>query len=296
MRIWVVFFLFSSVIACAPGSHGADRTEAEPPQDGHEGGQGGGRSDEMPDSGSSSTTDHIDGAPLPSQLRDAEPAMGDVSSLDRGLVCDPRWLMCDDFEQGALGMQWSPVRDNGGTVTVDGTRAFHGRRSVRLATPETNNSGAGIRLHQALRGLKANRLWGRGYFFFARRTPTNHVDYIRGEGRTGYVAVGAYDNAFAGFYYGPSGDYPSLWFYKGTKRLIKDGGWVCLEWSFDGVAGRAEAMIDGMELPQTLIDRAPDNKAVIFPSFDALFLVVPRGHEVWIDAVAVDDERVGCPS
>jgi hypothetical protein len=78
------------------------------------------------------------------------------------------------------------------------------------------------------------------------------------------------------------------------------GAWRCMEFMFDGVASEARVFRDGIEIVDARGDSPLEGVDFSMPSFDGIHIgfahyqFLDRGFDVWIDGVALDDERIGC--
>ena len=74
--------------------------------------------------------------------------------------------------------------------------------------------------------------------------------------------------------------------------------WTCLEWHYDGPTDTMELFVDGMPIDEVSVVGQGDGCIThdtgdhwFAPTFDTMRL----GWQMWIDDVALDDERIGCP-
>jgi hypothetical protein len=227
----------------------------------------------------------------------------------------------------------TPFRDetgnSGATVTIDTTRAFSGTQSVHVSAP----AGAAYRrgyfaIHGAPVFPKAAReMYGR-LMVWLESAPTAqqaggsvHWTLLQGEGRSAndeYNAIYRYGGQHQGGL-GLMANYETTpptrsdcWQH--SKTALPVAQWACVEWHFVGPTNEMEFWLDGESLADLhVVDRGRGDESGCLhdddlggqwlapPAFQSLYIgweryQVPEGdRNVWIDDVAVSENRIGCP-
>lgn len=86
-----------------------------------------------------------------------------------------------------------------------------------------------------------------------------------------------------------------------TPQLVPKT-WICVEWMFAGGAGKNESRLfwEGVERPKMHAQTAWFESLHTMPTFDSVYLgwaiyqPIGKPYEVWIDDVAIGDERIRC--
>jgi hypothetical protein len=245
-------------------------------------------------------------------------------------------LLCDDFESyatgGPPGGKWSTTQ-NGGTVTIDTTRAYNGKRSVKIAAAaSTGSRSVMIALNGAgLLPVTGNVIYGRMMFWLASAPQTSvHWTFIDGQGLVPgqtYHSVYRYggqlpvDNGsmFVGSELMASYDTPDSYstppvgpatdcYLQSNARVVPVGVWTCAEWSFDGpndtmhfwMNGTADADLTMNGTGQGCTSQ-PSTYKWLAPSFQRVDLgwesyQADDARDFWIDDVAIGTQRIGCPA
>ena len=241
-------------------------------------------------------------------------------------LCPEGTLFCDDFEEDALGQApgspWA-ASTNGGTVAVDGTRAFSGTKSV-LATAPTGASFRrayiGLDAASGIFPAAATGMYGRAMFWFEAAPSEVHWTMIQAEG----PATTPPDPAHAAQYrYGGQHDAGRLMANYETNNgvatdcyahaqttIMPTGRWACFEWHFVVATNEMQLWLDGTDVAgMHIVDRgegcagqATAGQWVAPPAFTNLYLGYERYQawandlRMWVDGVAVSTERIGCPA
>jgi len=225
--------------------------------------------------------------------------------------CTPDLLLCEDFEAASLDTTRWQIQSSGANPVIDDTRAARGMRSVHFATDDN-----GLSLIHTTEPFPVanNRYYGRLFVWFDSM-PTapewahwtiaaSETDADDTEIRVG----GQYDNTInrfgVGTDHGPTGDWTNLDEDPGDPVPVRT--WVCVEWLHDGAADVTDFWWDGVARPSlhtTATDHGGSSSAeYLMPDIDSMFVgwwlyqagTVPDHFDVWIDEVAIDDERIGC--
>jgi hypothetical protein len=240
---------------------------------------------------------------------DTGPPVGDCSTA----------LLCEDFEaypagQGPAG-PWT-VDTAQASVVIDETRAVSGARSVRITTED--GEGTYRRAFMSVTGapvfpLDGNVMYGRMMIWLtAAPEGSVHWTNIQGEGDVegmGFRGLSRYGGQHDGRLmanYETSGISTDCWQHSDTT--IPVGQWACFEWRFNGPNDEMNFWLDGAPLDDLTVigmgEGCGGNDAGGYwysPIYDTLRLgwehyQATSGKELWIDDVAVDVERIGCPA
>jgi hypothetical protein len=244
---------------------------------------------------------------------------GDPFSTDRALFfgaarCPPDVLFCEDFESDAVGQPpdaavWTT---NDERVVVDDAQAARGTQALHVVTRSLEA------LHFASTNVPfpalERRMFGRLFFYVnpPRPAPFNHWTVVEavgptpegGDGRMRYGGIlqPPATNHFL-FNYDIWGPQPPGFHEVGAEDQtdIADATWHCIEWVFDVDARSAQFFLDAVEQPAYEAQGSIDGIDLSFPPMAELnigwAIYQDLGGEEWdvfVDEVAVDDERIGC--
>lgn len=236
----------------------------------------------------------------------------DDSTGAPGLGCaNTALLVCEDFEGATLGGYpdgWDLRATGtwlGGGMGVADDAAYRGTQSLRLDGAE---NGAQWLAYQGELGELATQHFGR--MFVRVQTPAPwpadgvlHGDFFEargpyGEGNVNSVRWGIVENTEQFFQWIYNVQRSSDEFATGTPYTYQwDGEWFCMEWHHDQTTQAATLWLDGAEVTE-LTQSADLNPEI--PVYDdisvgwANYQVANPPFVVWIDEVALDDERIGC--
>jgi hypothetical protein len=223
-------------------------------------------------------------------------------------------LVCDDFEANAAGA--SPAMWNvdigpagAGTVKVDTTRAFSGTKALRITVASQQDHDRAF-ITRSLTGLlPSNAFFGRMMIWVVATPPGNvHWDNIRAQGvipggtlQAQYnYGGGSSTGNLMGNYYTTSSD---CW--KTSKSKLTTGRWACVEWQYDGTSDELRYWLDNQAVADLTVlqkgDGCTGTNLWRAPTFEKLSLgwynaqASPVPIEMWMDDVAIDTKRVGCP-
>jgi hypothetical protein len=260
--------------------------------------------------------------------RDA--GLDDASSNDAGTAdagsdaglgdCTGR-LLCDDFEGYAVGGPpggpWA-VSTNAATLVVDDARAASGTHAIHIVTGDA--SGTYRRAFLSVEGapffpLPHDEMWGR-LRIYAVTLPglgaAVHWTNVQAEGpipsMSGVTALYRYggmndDRWIAN--YETSGASSDCW--RNSATAMQAGRWVCMEWHFASETNTMELFVDGARIDDAAIAGRGDG--CVSPSWTSDWLggswttlrvgwehyQTTDSHEVFVDDVAMDTARIGCP-
>ena len=256
---------------------------------------------------------------------------GMAGSMGMGVVgelCPEGALFCDDFEDDNVGQApaapWRNSSGSGGLVSVGTDRAFSGARAVHATAPTgANYRRAYFALDQGSSPIfpgAALEMYGRAMMFLEETPDTAiHWTFVQGEGRS------ADDTHNALYRYGgqQQGGAGLMANYETTMPVRSDcyqhsdttmpaAQWTCVEWRFVVGSNEMQLWLDGTDVSDIhVIDRGEgcvfdepplDGEWLAPPAFQSLYLgwehYQQPGNDInlWVDAVAVSNERLGCPA
>jgi len=258
-----------------------------------------------PDGPRAAAPDAAAAEPAPA-ARDASAAAPDTRAPDAASApvatvdCKTAKL-CDDFEAYPAGAApqgaWKATTGNGGTLTVDTSKAWSGTKSLHITTPG-GGARAVITQGKPLLPLEGNNLYGRMMMFFVQPPFTTHYTLVRasgplpGGGNATY-SLGGFSKANVLFNYQP-GD-----LLRWGKGVWPANQWTCVQWQFDGGKDEARVWLDGQPLTDMTVSKATKDWPA--PSFQTLAIGFENccasdvKVQLWIDDVAVDDKPIDCP-
>lgn len=241
----------------------------------------------------------------------------DAGTPDAGGAPCASARFCDDFETYDAGARpsgpWT-VSVSGGDARIDDTKAFSGGQSVRLTT---DGQAAYRRAFISLTGapvfpIPGNVMFGRLMMWLtAPPTQTTHWTNIQGEGPVpnqsyrSEVRYGGQVSQHLMANYDTSGVASDCWQHSTT--VIPSGRWACFEWRYDAPNDTMNLWVDGVAIDAlTVVGQGSGcishdtGDHWYFPTFDTLRLGWEHYQtsdpiELWLDAVAVDTQRIGCP-
>lgn len=221
-----------------------------------------------------------------------------------GAGCEGRDLLfCDDFESGALdASRWSAIdAREGSSGRVSETHAFEGTHALELDLGTADGARA-LLSPQGLFPMATNRVYGRFYLYTSPAVDMVHSFLLN--------ATGTLDGGRA--YYGLHSNQgrlnsryvaPAITVHGGLKAIgthhLPEDTWVCVELLFDGEANEIQFWFDGVEDPDMRVTSDAD-PPWIAPPFTRIemgfhtFQAAGAPFSVFYDAVAFDDERIGC--
>ncbi|MCA9603295.1 MAG: hypothetical protein KC417_14780 [Myxococcales bacterium] len=253
---------------------------------------------------------------------DAAVDAGDTPTLP---ACDTAWL-CDDFEGYTAGSmpngRWSASVANGGTVSIDTTRAASGTKSVHFsinAGADSNDTYRRAMMQVGQQGTVisgSNVVWGRMKMYLSA-VPTYpgsnavHWTAIQGDGTVegmGFRAFYRYGGMNGQKWlanYETSGVGSDCW--NNAQSLAPVGKWACVEWRYNGPNDEMNLYVDGQALnDMTVVGQGAGcishgtGDKWYAPKFDIMKLgwesyqYMTNHVDLWIDDVAIDDQRIGC--
>jgi len=226
-------------------------------------------------------------------------------------------LICDDFESytGMPAGPWKVTKTSFGTVSIDGTQHRSGTKAVKFTT----SGGSGSDFYQLayisaekIFPVANNAFYGRMMFYVTKAANDGvHWTNIEGEGpaaqgiTNALVRYGGQQQQRLMANYDTVGKASDCWQHSATK--IPEAKWMCMEWYFDGATNTQKFWLDGQSIADlTVTDygegclKQDTGEKWIYPSFTRLNLgwgsyVKDDPREAWIDDVAIDTKKIGCP-
>ncbi|HEY3472194.1 MAG TPA: cellulose-binding domain-containing protein [Amycolatopsis sp.] len=219
-------------------------------------------------------------------------------------------VLCDDFEQQtgtAPGAPWTVGAANcqgTGTVTVDGSVAHSGTRSVKVA-------GQGGYCNHAFFGsglTTSGPLFGRFWVRHTTPLPAGHVTFLAmrdaTDGRD--LRAGGQNRALQWNRESDDATLPAQ-SPAGVALSVPlpTGTWSCFEFRLDGAAGQLRTWLDGTEVAGLVVDGVPTadvDQQWLARSWHPSVTDLRLGWEsyggdadtLWFDDVAVSTSRIGC--
>jgi hypothetical protein len=247
-------------------------------------------------------------------------ADGSSSSGDTGLApgdCSAA-LFCEDFEDDAAmqppGAPWT-VSTQQGSLVVDDSMAYSGSQAVHIEIE--GGEGSYRRAFMSIEGAPVfdpplGAVWGRMMVQLVA-TPAGSVHWtnIQGEGEVpgmDFRALYRYGGQHEGRLmanYETQGVGSDCWQH--SETVMPTGGWACFEWHFDQPTNTMEFFLDGTQLDDlTAVQQGEGcishdtGDQWYAPIFDTMRLGWEHyqqsdAKELWIDDVALDVARIGCP-
>lgn len=224
--------------------------------------------------------------------------------------------LCDDFETTVVDPAlWTMETSDGNSMELSSEYAAHGSKSLHL---HVQNGFARLR-NESVFPMPNNDYFGRMYLRVAKFSTVAWAHWTVGEGAGNgdgsLIRVGGQYNTNAqanrwgvGSDGGPTGDWtmhdddPP-----GSPQEPPENSWVCIEWEHKGSANETRFFVQGEEHPSlhTTSSSHGSNNAgseYILPEMTSFWfgwwqyqVDDSMDFDVWIDLVAIDEERIGCP-
>lgn len=227
--------------------------------------------------------------------------------------CTADFLLCDGFEGEAIDTsRWTERADGDNTLELSSEFAARGSKSVHLSV----ESGAAYLANTSIFPVTNNDYFGRmfvrverfstvawAHWTLAEAAGTGDGSLIRVGGQ--YVTDQSKNRWGVGSDGGPTGDWTTHdTDPDGAPVEPAVGSWVCVEWEHRGTENVTRFFVDGVEHP-SLATSATEHGGTasadyVLPTFGSVWFgwwqyqADPEGFEVWIDEVALDDQRIGC--
>ncbi len=217
-----------------------------------------------------------------------------------------RFHFCDSFEQGDDGAS-PPGWSKNANVVLGTTHVARGKKALRVRNGGINPANFVTRAMTIPAG--ASTIYGRLFLRFESRPQSMSLVHwtateVRGSGGPSLRALGGISQAaFSGrnnlmFNIDPGGGERSVEDAFPRPGLV-DKEWQCLEFMLTrGAKDEAQIFWNGERRPKLYYDGSWGARFK-FPTFEQLALGFATyqnagSFEVWIDELAIDDERVGC--
>jgi hypothetical protein len=250
-------------------------------------------------------------------------AAGGTSGAAAAAICPEGALFCDDFETAALGAVAAPWRasTNMATVNVDQLQAFSGTNAVHVNAPQAGtyhrgyfalDQGSSAGIFPAV----ATEMYGRAMMYLAVIPNADaHWTFIQGEGPAAdgthnalYRFGGQHQNgAQLMANYETTNISTDCWQH--SASVMPAATWTCVEWRFAVETNEMQFWLNGTELTdihvtgsgEGCVGQALEGQWIAPPAFETLYLgwehyqQTANPIDLWVDAVVVNTERVGCP-
>lgn len=266
-----------------------------------------------------------DASPAPDAAPDAAVTASDAAVAARGCA-GSTYRLCEDFEgtaEGAVPSGWrrvmpytpEPGAADATEVFVASDQPHWGARSLK----STSRDCAQTRIEHPLAalGATAGRHWGRAYFYVQTPAPMSNRNggwyhttmvALRGDNAGGGSArecrvVDMVENAFdqsVAFLYNVPDDSCCDATPVTPYTFRYESVWHCAEWYVDASTRSWRFFLDGTELLAfSGVAGARLEQCDVSLAVGALCyappLNAPQDFTAWIDDVAIDDARIGCP-
>ncbi len=218
---------------------------------------------------------------------------------------------CDDFESYATGQAPTGygLRQKGGTLTIESSKAFSGTRSVYIKSDEGSaKTTALINVGRGILPLPGNVVHGR-MMVYLTATPQGNVHWdntiwsgkLPGTDVKAQYAYGGHQSGRFIVVYNPH-DCNAI-----SQTPFPTGRWACLQWQFDGPSMTTRLWVDGKAIAdQTVVgktNRCMDRSGAewVAPTFDNAqfgwtnYQPSPVPIEMWMDDIAIDSKQIACP-
>jgi hypothetical protein len=229
---------------------------------------------------------------------------------------DPNLLFCETFESGGLDAKvWRWIHETA-TSEVQTARVWKGKHALRLNTSNLNARPWNFSRIQTTRAypIAGQSLFARIYIYLDTRVPNRHFTVIEATSTQPPIGGGGwayYLNIVpaASLIKPQPLHWRALWAYQSglkeqydPRSLVPVGKWSCWEWEMRGSQSELYLWVDGQPVPGMTV--LPSAKAVwAAPKLAHLSFgfrtshtdsLPAGGYDVWLDNIAVDDQRIGC--
>ncbi len=223
--------------------------------------------------------------------------------------------LCDTFENQTAGQApkapWKIADLTGGAITIDDTKAFSGKKSVKITTTGNAAYKSAFFYADDAKVFPATVVHGR-MMVWIDKAPGGGVPWsmISGIGQIPNEQVGGtyrYGGNGTTFMasYDTFGANTGCW--KDSQTAVPVKKWVCIEWKFETAKNEMTMSVDGKAVADMKVTNTGDG--CTGNDFDGQwrapnFLQMRFGWEsyaadaaqtVWIDDAAVDKVAIGCP-
>jgi hypothetical protein len=232
-------------------------------------------------------------------------------------------LVCETFETTAPGKApgapWE-VHEAKGTAVVSETRAYGGKRSLKVSIEATTSSDTYRKAMLAITGapllpLVNDAVYGR-FMIFTDRIPDKsvHWTFAHGDGPLGTLWAtynyGGMGGLMANYYKNSTPDPTDCWQTKDAPFPTLE--WSCVAFQLDGKNDEMRFWLDGVEVPELHVvglsktDQTCTIKGVdghwLAPEFKNISVGwesyqhdAAGAHDAWIDDVILDSKPIPCP-
>lgn len=237
----------------------------------------------------------VDGGSVDAGEVDAPVDGGRATDAGAPPACPVSAYLCEDFESGAPGPDWSlEVVDATEMVVHDDARGSE----VWSVHVEPLGGARALLRTEAPFPVAGSSLFGRAWVRLTGPAPTVHAGLFATAGGDVEVRLGL-GPALLPNYAGPGVEYGS---WAPDPPLMPVDRWTCIEWSLEDTAGDHDRLlywIDGAEAVAHEIDGSGGD-AWTFPTFERfelgmlLYHEPAEGYDVRYDDVVLSPTRVGC--
>ncbi len=233
--------------------------------------------------------------------------------LGQASTCPGEWTVCESFETaspGSLPVGWTETGYGTRTLSTVDSMAARGSRALQIDVAGNQGAVVGM-LERAFPDALSASHFGRMFYRIEGPAPSEfvHFDVMSSVGpwsghenavRFASTGTGAGTSSSnwswiynvqpfgsgAGGEFGSEGD-------RSAHPVLDE--WMCLEWSFDSNAQTATYFHDGETIDYLVID-TERSEIPVFSTFQVGFqkFQTTGSFRIWVDEIALDEERIGC--
>ncbi len=214
--------------------------------------------------------------------------------------CSPNAVQCEDFESGDLDSDWSKLGD----ITVDQVHAARGDYALHVHNAAAFGGGT-VESWTAF-PRPYDRFWLR-LFVYLEALPSDIGPWslVRADDAipaNGGVTLGGYSDGAGSNVLEHTLQTPFVSLKDSPDAQIPAGEWICLEWYNDGLSDEARVFWNNVERPALhatpALASTVDSGKYSTPEIDYVEIgwgsTLSTPLDLWIDAIAIGSERIGC--
>ncbi len=239
---------------------------------------------------------------------DARPVAGVDARADGAVgtpstpgCANPDYLLCEDFESGALNSaKWKAVP--GGMAVVEKTHPAHGSYALHTTVPKNGTTARIVSIDDFAFG--GQTVFVRTLVYFDQSTAPFQYSALRVGAANGQLHQ--YDINFDAKY-----QFRMLWYKSGggaepdlifTNVVPQFGSWHCWEWEIRGATNEVNFAIDGKDIPGMHV---PPSKGWVAPPRARLVVgsstphpdtIPANGLHLYFDDIVISTKKIGCPA
>jgi hypothetical protein len=208
--------------------------------------------------------------------------------------CPDNVALCEGFEGTATGPAWSLATPLDATIAIDDECAYRGKQSEHVHTDAVGAGGSAVAgIYETTVDPTLPQRFVRAFIYVADPAPVNALRLLQ-------VSQNAAppNMTLAVKLAGTSLSLPGA--TNGTDAIFPTDRWVCLEWEIGlGAPGTLQLWMDdgadAISVAQDTTQAAPPLSRILVGAGGYSSVVGDEpAHDLWIDEVIIDSERVGC--